>query len=64
MPALVVTVVIAFIVCGIGLVVFLNLTVAVGTLNAIIFYANMVAAYKSAFSPHLNPTLHMYLYHG
>ena len=48
----IVTIVIAFIVCGIGLVVLLlvlNLTVAVGTLHAIIFYANIVTANKSAF---------------
>ena len=51
-PALVVTIIIAFILCGIGLVVLLlvlNLTVAVGTLNAIIFYANIVSANKGAF---------------
>ena len=51
-PALVVTIVIAFIVCGIGLVVLLlvlNLTVAVGTLHSIIFYANIVAANECFF---------------
>ena len=29
----------------------LNLTVAIGTLNAVIFYANMMAASKSALFP-------------
>ena len=53
-PGLLVTITIVFIVSGICLVAFLlalNLTVAVGTLNAIIFYANIVAANKSAFFP-------------
>ena len=43
-----------FIISGIGLVAFLlalNLTVAIGSLNAIIFYANIVAANKSVFFP-------------
>ena len=51
-PGLLVTIVIVFILSGIGLVALLlvlNLTVAVGTLNAIILYANIVAANKSAF---------------
>ena len=50
-PGLLVTIVIVFILSGIGLVallLLLNLTVAIGTLNAIIFYANIVAANKSA----------------
>ena len=45
------TIAIVFIISGIGLVAFLlalNLTVAIGTLNALIFYANIVAANKSA----------------
>ena len=49
-PWLVVTIVTAFILAGIALVILLlvlNLTVAVGTLNAIIFYANIVAANRS-----------------
>ena len=53
-PGLLVTIIIVFILSGIGLVVLmlvLNLTVAVGTLNVIIFYANIVAANKSAFFP-------------
>ena len=52
-PGLLVTIVIVFILSGIGLVALLlvlNLTVAIGTLNAIIFYANILAANKSASS--------------
>ena len=47
---LVAAIVVAFILAGIALVcllLVLNLTVAVGTLNAIIFYANIVAANRS-----------------
>ena len=46
-PGLLVVIVIVAIIAGIGLVVLilmLNLTVAVGTLNAIIFYSNIVAS--------------------
>ena len=53
-PGLLVTIAIVFILSGIGLVAFLlalNLTVAIGTFNAIIFYANIVAANKSALFP-------------
>ena len=53
-PGLLVTIAVAFISLGIGLVAFLlllNLTVAIGTLNAIIFYANIVAANKSGLFP-------------
>ena len=49
-PWLVVTIIVVFILSGIALVILLlvlNLTVAVGTLNAIIFYANIVAANRS-----------------
>ena len=49
-PGLSATIVVVFILSGIGLVALLlvlNLTVAVGTLNAIIFYANILAADKS-----------------
>ena len=51
-PAILVTIVIAFVLSGIGLVALLlvlNLTIAVGTINAIIVYANIVGANKSAF---------------
>ena len=50
-PGLLVMIVILFILSGVGLVALLlvlNLTVAVGTLNAIIFYANIVAANRIA----------------
>ena len=51
-PGLLTAIIIIFILSGIGLVVFLlvlNLTVAMGTLNAIILYANIMAAAKSVF---------------
>ena len=51
-PGLLVLIITIFILSGVGLVVLLlvlNLTVAVGTLNAIIFYANVMAATKSTF---------------
>ena len=53
-PGLLVTTVIVFVISGTVLVVFLlslNLTVAIGTLNGIIFYANIAAANKSALFP-------------
>ena len=53
-PWLVATIVVVFILSGIALVAFLlilNLTVAIGTINAVIFYANVMAASKSALFP-------------
>ena len=55
-PGLLMIIIIVFIVSSIALVALsfllaLNLTVAIGTLNAIIFYANIVAANKSALLP-------------
>ena len=53
-PGYLLIIAIVFIVLGIGLVAFLlllNLTVAIGTFNAIIFYANIVAANQSALFP-------------
>ena len=53
-PGLLVTITIVFIILGVSLVAFLlalNLTVAIGTLNAVIFYANIVAANKSVLFP-------------
>ena len=35
----------------VGLILMLNLTVAVGTLNGVIFYANIVAANGAIFLP-------------
>ena len=53
-PGLLVIIIIVAIFSGIGLVVLiliLNLTVAVGTLNSIIFYANIIAANRGALFP-------------
>ena len=53
-PWLVATIAVVFILSGMALVAFLlvlNLTVAIGTLNAIIFYANVIAASRSALFP-------------
>ena len=53
-PGLVAMITVVFILSGVVLVVFLlilNLTVAIGTLNAVIFYANVIAASKSALFP-------------
>lgn len=50
-PGLTVALILVVILSGVGLVVLvlvLNLTVAMGTLNAIIFYANIMAANKTA----------------
>ena len=57
-PAVFVTVLIAAFLAGIVLVALLlvlNLTVAVGTLNGIIFYANVVAVSSSTFLPISRP---------
>ena len=56
-PAVLVSIIIAAFLAGIALVallLILNLTVAVGTLNGIIFYANIVAANSSVFLPFPN----------
>ena len=53
-PLLLVIVVVIFIISGVGLVALLlalNLTVAIGSLNAIIFFANILAANRSALFP-------------
>ena len=53
-PVLMIMILVVVFLAGIGLVVVLlvlNLTVAVGTINALIFYANIVEAYKSTFFP-------------
>ena len=53
-PGLMVVILIVALLAGIGLVatlLVLNLTVAIGTLNALIFYANIVEAYKNIFFP-------------
>ena len=53
-PALLIAITIAAILAGIALVALLlvlNMTVAVGTLNGLIFYANVVSAYQSILLP-------------
>ena len=53
-PALLITVTIAAILAGLGLVILLlvlNMTVAVGTLNGLIFYANVVHVNRSILFP-------------
>ena len=57
-PAVFLVILIAALLGGIALVAFLlvlNLTVAVGTLNGIIFYANIVAAHNSLLLPFSRP---------
>ena len=57
-PAVFMVILIAALLGGIALVVFLlviNLTVAVGTLNGIIFYANIVVAHNSLLLPFSRP---------
>ena len=63
-PALLVVITVSAILAGIALVCFimpLNLTVAVGTLNGIVFYANILAANKSIFLPFDAPNFHSVL---
>ena len=58
-PALLVLQLVAAFVAGIALVaaiLILNLTVAVGTMNGIIFYANILYTFKSTFIPHSSPS--------
>ena len=53
-PALLIIITLATILAGIALVallLMLNMTVAIGTLNGLIFYANVVYAYKSILLP-------------
>ncbi len=55
-PLLFISITVAGIVAGLALVAFvliLNMTVSVGTLNGLIFYANIVAAYRSILLPFL-----------
>ena len=58
-PGLLVTIVLFVIVIGVGFVaalMFLNLTVAVGTLNAIIFYVNVINLQRSVYFPFQDTT--------
>ena len=41
----------------VGLILVLDLTVAVGTINGIVFYANIIAANSSLFLPFSQPNL-------
>ena len=57
-PALFVSITVFAILAGIGLVVlflWLNITVAVGTLNGLLFYANIVAANRVVLLPYPEP---------
>ena len=58
-PGLLIAITVVFILSGIGLVaslLALNLTVAIGTINAIVFHSNIVAANRSAlFPPGVSP---------
>ena len=57
-PALVVVIILAAALAGVALVamlLFLNMTVAVGSLNGIIFYANVIAASRNVFPYETQP---------
>ena len=59
-PALTATIIVAAILAGallVAMLLVLNLTVAVGTLNAIIFYANVISANSSTFLPFASPNV-------
>ena len=58
-PVLLVFVTIAALIAGVALIailLLLNMTVAVGSMNGLIFYANIVAAYTSVLLPFSKPT--------
>ena len=60
-PALFIVITVSALLAGIvlvWLVLMLNLTVAIGTLNGIVFYANVIAANKSIFLPFQKPNFH------
>ena len=57
-PALFVAITVFIVLAGIGLVIlflWLNITVAVGTLNGLLFYANIVAANRVILLPYPEP---------
>ena len=59
-PVLFVSITVIFILAGFGLVLlilWLNITVAVGTLNGLLFYANVVAANRVVLLPYPEPNL-------
>ena len=58
-PVLLVFITIAALIAGVALIailLLLNMTVAVGSMNGLIFYANIVAAYTSILLPFSKPT--------
>ena len=60
-PAVLLIIILSALLAGVilvWLVLVLNLTVAIGTLNGIVFYANVIAANKSIFLPFQNPNFH------
>lgn len=60
-PALLIMITLGALLAGVllvSLVLVLNLTVAIGTLNGIVFYANIIAANKSIFLPFQKPNFH------
>ena len=63
-PAIFAAIIIASLLAGLGLVSIIlafNLTVAAGTLNATVFYANVLAANRQLFLPFENPNFHSIL---
>ena len=59
-PALTAAIIVTAILAGtllVAMLLVLNLTVAVGTLNAIIFYANIISANSSTFLPFASPNI-------
>ena len=60
-PALLIVIILSALLAGMILVLVilvLNLTVAIGTLNGVVFYANVIAANKNIFLPFQNPNFH------
>ena len=65
-PVLTVVIALSFIIGGILLATMIlacNLTVATGSINALIFYANVIYANKSIFMPFRQPNLHTIFIH-
>ena len=60
-PAVLLIIILSALLAGVILVLLvllLNLTVAIGPLNGIIFHANVIVANKSIFLPFQNPNFH------
>ena len=65
-PGLTIIIIIAFFIGGIVLTTLMltcNITVATGSINALIFYANIIHANKSIFMPFQTPNLHTIFIH-